>query len=99
MAAFMTLAESLSARIKMEILQQAAQITYQLDKKSPKMWPFGSSDKITVENNISTHEVISYAIDGGFVLLAIIIIYKWRRHIQRLWNLESAERMRQLTQV
>lgn len=61
------------------------------------MWPFG--DEETVEHsNITTHDVISYSVDGGFILIAIVIIiaWKWRRNTSRLKSLEAASRRNNL---
>lgn len=56
------------------------------------MWPFDSAaPEVQVENNITTHEAVGYAIDGTLIIIVIIIIiiWKWRRNVRRLKELQS----------
>ena len=59
------------------------------------MWPFSDSNpEVTVENNVSTHNVAGYAIDTIFVVVAILIYiaWRWRRNARRLKEVEDAAR-------
>lgn len=56
------------------------------------MWPFDSAaPEVHVENNVSTHEMVGYTIDGVMIVIVIIviIIWKWRRNVRRLKELQS----------
>ena len=64
------------------------------------MWPF-SDDEVVINNEVSTHEVVSYAIDGAFLIAVIIIVilWRWRKQGTRLRQLEMSDRRRQLNDV
>lgn len=68
-------------------------------KHQATMWPFSdSSPEVEVENNISTHEVTGYTIDALFIIIAVIavVLWKWRRNMNRLKSLEAATRRNNL---
>lgn len=60
------------------------------------MWPFG--DEEIVENTITAHDVVSYSVDGAFVviLVAVILMWKWRTNVRRLKSLEQESRRRKV---
>lgn len=60
------------------------------------MWPFG--DEEVIENTITAHDVVSYSVDGAFVvvLVAAVLIWKWRNNVRRLKSLELETRRRNL---
>lgn len=60
------------------------------------MWPFGDGE--IVENTITAHDVVSYSVDGAFVviLVAVILMWKWRTNVRRLKSLEQESRRRKV---
>lgn len=60
------------------------------------MWPFGNEE--IVENTITAHDVVSYSVDGAFVviLVAAVLIWKWRTNVRRLKSLEQEPRRRKV---
>lgn len=68
------------------------------------MWPFSYDAPATgevVRNDLSSHDVVSYSIDGAFVIIVmvVILVYRWKRNTTRLRQLERNVQQRELNGV
>lgn len=66
------------------------------------MWPFtGGETGELIKNDFSSHDAVSYSIDGAFIVLLVVAIlsYRWRRNANRLRQLEHNVRQRELSGI
>lgn len=64
------------------------------------MWPFssGMDNGEVIKNDLSSHDIISYSMDGFFVIavVVVILVYRWRVNTNRLRQLERSVQRREL---
>lgn len=76
--------------INQHIVNFGIQFTSTTSRSRTNMWPIGDSE--TISNSITAHDVVSYSMDGAFlvVIIIVVVIWKWRRNASRLKALEAA---------